>query len=190
MGKSGSGKSTLLNAVAGFLPVQQGKILFGEKDLTPLPPEKRRIAQLFQRPALFPHLNVIQNVEFAPRLQGVAKAPRREAAQKWLERLGISELAEREIAQISEGQAQRVALARALAAGFPLLGLDEPFSALDVVTRESLRMLVRKLVTESQISALMVTHHPEDAVAIADRIVVLESGKVEWEGTPEEYRKL
>lgn len=153
MGRSGSGKSTLLNAIAGFIP-SEGEIFLGQVPLHTLP-EKRRMALVFQRSALFPHLTVLGNIEFGLRLQGVAAEERTRSAIAWLARLGLPEIAARRISAISEGQAQRVALARALAPGFPVLLLDEPFSALDVQTRNELRPLLKKLVQEQGVSALL-----------------------------------
>ena len=134
MGRSGSGKSTLLNAIAGFIPAG-GEIFLRQRPLHLLPPEKRCMALVFQRSALFPHLNVSGNVEFGLKLQGVPSEERARRSMAWLDRLGMSELGSRRVSEISEGQAQRIALARALAPGFPVLLLDEPFSALDVQTR-------------------------------------------------------
>lgn len=176
MGESGSGKSTLLNCLAGFLPIRSGSVVVGDKELTGLPPEKRKMALVFQRPSLFPHLNVRENVEFALRLQGVPERASR--ARTWLRRLNIGELEERRYDEISEGQAQRVSLARALASEFPVLLLDEPFSALDEKTRLDLRKTLREIVTESGVAALLVTHHPEDARAIADQIITLDRGGI------------
>jgi ABC-type Fe3+/spermidine/putrescine transport system ATPase subunit len=178
MGPSGSGKSTLLAAIAGFLPAAGGAITWEGADLLSRPPEKRRAAVVFQSAALFPHLTVAGNVEFAPRVQGVPPAERRRRAGEWLGRLGIAELADRRPTQISGGQAQRVALARALAAGFPILLLDEPFSALDAGTRGEARSLVRKLVTESRVACVLVTHDQDDTAAIADRVLALAGGRV------------
>lgn len=187
VGRSGSGKTTLLNAIAGFLPAASGTISLNDRDLTALPPEKRGMALVFQRPALFPHLSVLQNVEFGLRCQGMG-AERSQRAAQWLGRLGIGDLAARRPSEVSEGQGQRVSIARALAVGFSGLLLDEPFSALDVGTRRELRDVLRREISEGGIAALMVTHHPDDALAIADRIVVLQAGRVIWQGAPSEVR--
>ena len=176
-GPSGSGKSTLLNAVAGFLPLTSGSITLEGRRIDSLPPEKRRIALVFQRAALFPHLDVRENVEFGLRLQGIAAVERASRALEWLERFEIRELAARRPGEISEGQAQRVALARALAPGFSTLLLDEPFSALDPDLRVRLREIVREITHEKKLVTWMVTHHAEDAEAISDSIIFLESGR-------------
>jgi len=178
MGKSGSGKSTLLNAIAGFLPLSTGSIHFGETRLDTLPVERRRIGFVFQRSALFPHLSVRENVEFGLRLQRIPSAERKEKALAWLERLGIGDLAERFPRQISEGQAQRAAFARALITGFPVLLLDEPFSALDAESRERSRESLKNLVRVTKVAALMVTHHEEDASAVGDVVLTMEEGKI------------
>ena len=183
MGESGCGKTTLLNAIAGFLPIKKGQIFANHLNVGQLPPEKRKIALVFQRPHLFPHLNVVENVAFALRLQGLPDKQCLQLAREGLQRLQIRELEERRHDEISEGQAQRVSLARALASDFPVILLDEPFSALDVATRTSLREVFQQEVKKKGIAALMVTHHPEDALQIADRLVVLENGKVSWSGT-------
>jgi ABC-type Fe3+/spermidine/putrescine transport system ATPase subunit len=136
------------------------------------------MALVFQRGALFPHLTVAGNIEFGLRLQGMPAEERARRSTAWLERLGMSELALRRVSDISEGQAQRVALARALAPGFPVLLLDEPFSALDVQTRHELRPLVKKLVEEQGVSALLVTHDPEDASVLASQVLDIDKGRV------------
>jgi len=177
-GPSGSGKSTLLNAVAGFLPVQSGKIERAGKRIESLPPERRQMALVFQRAALFPHWNVRENVEFGLKVQGMAADERKRKALKWLKRFEVQELSERKPGEISEGQAQRVALARALAPGFSTLLLDEPFSALDPELRVRLRDTVKEITVEKKLVTWMVTHHAEDAAAIATRTIYLESGRV------------
>lgn len=176
MGRSGSGKSTLLSAISGFTPCR-GTIEINGVDVSNLPPERRRIALAFQRSALFTHLSVQGNVEFGLRIQGVSKEDAKVRAKAWLERLSIGDLADRRPSQISEGQAQRVALARALVVGFPVLLLDEPFSALDEETRATLREELRGLVRETSTSAILVTHFADDA-AVADSRYVVEQGVV------------
>lgn len=174
-GASGSGKSTLLEAVAGFLPVEQGDILIDGKNLLPLPPEKRRIAMVFQKSYLFSNLTVLENVAFSYRVKGMARKERELKAMQWLERLAVSSLAGRRIHEISGGQAQRVALARALATQFPVLLLDEPFSALDADLRADIRILVSRLVVEEKIACVLVSHDPKDfpgrSVQVADGVL-------------------
>ncbi len=175
-GPSGSGKTTILEAIAGFLPLIQGSICVEGRDVSALPAEARRIGMVFQRSSLFPHLTVEDNVAFGLRIQGAAKVDRRRAAAEWLERVGLKDFGSRNASQLSEGQAQRVALARVLAVGFPVLLLDEPFSALDSGTRVELRLLLRKLVRESDLAALLVSHHAEDVAELSDRAYRQENG--------------
>jgi putative spermidine/putrescine transport system ATP-binding protein len=184
IGKSGSGKTTLLNAVAGFIDLLQGTVSLNGADLTPLAPEKRRMAMVFQKGALFPHLTVAGNVEYGLAIQRVPKAERRQRALAWLERLEIGELHARYPNEISVGQAQRVGLARALAVNFPVLLLDEPFSALDPGTRGVVRKCVRDVVNETKACAVLVTHSVEDIRELGDQAICLSAGKVMWAGDP------
>jgi ABC-type Fe3+/spermidine/putrescine transport system ATPase subunit len=186
LGKSGSGKTTFLHGLSGFLPLQSGRIAISGKPVENLPPEKRRMALVFQRATLFPFLDVKDNIAFSLRWQKLATAERMKRVDMWLERLEITDLARRRPHQLSEGQAQRVALARALITGFPVLLLDEPFSSVDLSTRVQLRSVVKALVQESKVAALMVTHHPDDALAIADSLVIMEEGRIAWKGTPKD----
>ena len=181
LGVSGSGKSTLLNVLAGFLPMVSGTINVGETNVADLRPEHRKIGVVFQRAALFPHLSVRQNIEFPLKVQ--KRSDFDEQVQVWLRRLGIEELDKRLPHEISEGQAQRVAIARAFITGFSTILMDEPFSALDTETRASLRDELRTLVTETQCSVLMVSHHLEDAKAISDSVMILNQGRTQWQGS-------
>lgn len=175
-GPSGSGKTTILEAIAGFIPAT-GSIRVQGREVSGLSAEKRQMGVVFQRSSLFPHWNVEDNVAFGLRIQGVTKIDRRRTAGEWLARVGLAGFGNRRISQLSEGQAQRVALARVLATGFPVLLLDEPFSALDAATRAELRDLVKTLVRETQLAALLVSHHPEDVAALADRAYQQENGR-------------
>jgi ABC-type Fe3+/spermidine/putrescine transport system ATPase subunit len=189
MGPSGGGKSTLLMTLAGFCPIASGFVNSpAGENLQTVPPELRRMALVFQRPALFPHLNVVENVAFALRVQGRSKKERLELARRWLSRLHIDELEYRMPLQLSGGQAQRVALARAFITGFPVLLLDEPFSVLDPALRSELRKLVVNLVRDTGMSALMVTHDVADAVAISETVAVIDGGALVAHGTIEELR--
>ncbi len=187
VGKSGSGKSTVLECLGGFLPMERGSIIVDGRTLESQPPEKRRIALVFQRNALFPHLSVGGNVEFGLRVQGMEKKARQTLAREWLGKVGLQGMEDRPISAISEGQAQRVALARALAVGFPLLLLDEPFSALDADSRKSAGELLRNLVDETKVAALFVSHHREDVLQVADRVVMQDSGKLVWSGSVKQW---
>ncbi|MBY0369185.1 ATP-binding cassette domain-containing protein [bacterium] len=189
-GASGSGKSSLLEAIGGFLPLEAGEIWAADRRIDGLPPEKRQTATVFQRSALFPHLNIEQNIAFGLALRGEPAAARLEQARLWLRKVGLEGLGERAASQISEGQAQRVALARALVVGFPVLLLDEPFSALDTHTRHGLRELVKNLVEEHQVAALLVSHDPEDVYAMATQVIEQDKGLVRWAGPVGEWKPL
>lgn len=189
IGRSGCGKSTLLHSLAGFVQQSAGNVLVGGKNLAAVAPEKRRMALVFQRSSLFSHLSVQENVEFGLKCQGVASPLRKGKAAEWLTRLGISELASRRPHQISGGQAQRVALARAFAVGFPVLLLDEPFSALDVDLRTQLHPLLKNLVKETSVSALLVSHDKSDVITCAERVVVMENGKIIEQGRVAEVQR-
>ncbi len=191
LGPNGSGKSTLLRAVAGLEPVDDGSIEIADRlvdsaEGTFVQPRKRSIGVVFQDYALFPHLSVLENVAFGPRSRGTGRRAAREQALQQLARLGIAELASRRPAQISGGQAQRVALARALATAPDVLLLDEPLAALDVETRDAVRLeLLTQLGTFTG-AILLVTHDPLDAITMADRVLVLEAGVVAQDGAAAE----
>lgn len=176
-GPSGSGKSTLLNAIGGFTPLSGGTIAVDGRLISELRPERRRIAYVFQRPGLFPHLDVMGNIEFGMKLQKLPVAKIRARAVHLLEELEIERLADRKISEISGGQAQRVALARALAVEFPVLLLDEPFGALEERLRQKCRAFVEKFLREKGIYGLAVSHEAE--TCDDDSLVVkIESGHV------------
>ncbi|QGF23657.1 sulfate/molybdate ABC transporter ATP-binding protein [Raineyella fluvialis] len=176
LGPNGAGKSTLLGLLAGTLTPTAGRVMVGGRDVTRLPPHRRRVALLAQQPLLFPHLSVLENVAFAPRAAGATRTEARRLARERLEAVGAAELADRRPGQLSGGQAQRVAIARALAADPEVLLLDEPFAALDVAVAPQLRGLLRE-VLEGR-TALVVTHDLVDVVTLAGRAVVLDAGRV------------
>jgi len=181
MGKSGSGKTSLLHSIAGFFPIKEGQVSVFGREISRLDPEKRNVALVFQKPWLFEHQTVIENIFFGLKLQGVSKEECIRQAEDWLKKMEIPELRDRKVWELSGGQAQRVSLARALAVGFPLLLLDEPFSALDAPLRKGLRALVRRLVKESGKSAILVSHDWRDIEEAADSVLILDSGrKVAW----------
>lgn len=189
LGPNGAGKSTVLDLVAGLLRPGPGQVTLGGRVLTRVggprpdvhvPPHDRRVALLAQEPLLFPHLSARDNVAFGPRSAGDSRALSRAAAARWLERVGVADLADRRPAQLSGGQAQRVAVARALAAEPQLLLLDEPMAALDVAVTPALRRTLRDVLHGR--SALLVTHDVLDALLLADRVVVLQDGHVVEEG--------
>jgi iron(III) transport system ATP-binding protein len=185
LGPSGCGKTTLLRLAAGLETLRQGRILIGENVVADpghhLPPEKRGVGLMFQDYALFPHLTVLENVLF-----GVAESnrERRTWAERALERVGLALFARTYPHTLSGGQQQRVALVRALAPAPRLLLLDEPFSGLDVTRRHQLREATLGLLKETGVATLMVTHDPEEAMFMADRIIVMNEGHLVQTGTP------
>jgi molybdate transport system ATP-binding protein len=188
LGPNGSGKTTLLRALAGSIPLTEGRIVLDGEVLEDtaagirLPSEKRPVGVVFQDYLLFPHLSVLENVAFGLRARGADKAAAREKAREWLERFGLTDYARRRPSALSGGQAQRVALARALATEPHLLLLDEPMAALDAGSRVEVRRELRKHLASFQGVRLLVTHNPLEAAALADRLVVLEEGRVVQEG--------
>lgn len=187
IGPNGAGKSTLLGALAGTVASTGEVQVAGRSWSDPaLPVRARRLGVVFQDQALLPHLSALDNVAFGPRCRGLRRAAARARAHEWLERLQVGHLADRRPGQLSGGQAQRVAIARALATEPELLLLDEPFSGLDVGVATSLRLeLARHLVAFTGVT-LLVTHDALDALTLADRVLVLEEGRVVQQGTPRE----
>ncbi len=189
LGPNGSGKTTALRCLAGLLPVDTGRIdLDGETLDDPatgawVVPEQRRVSVMFQDYLLFPHLSALDNVAFGMRRSGMSKGAARKAAGAWLDRMGLGSHASARPAALSGGQAQRVALARALAAEPRLLLLDEPLAALDAGTRVEMRHDLREHLAAFTGLRVLVTHDPVDAFALADRVVVLEAGRVVQQGT-------
>lgn len=169
LGPSGSGKSTLLKIVAGLEPLDAGRVLFDGQDITALPPERRRFALMFQDFALFPHLDVQDNVAFGLVEQGVRKPDARAQACAMLERFGLQAFSRARVTQLSGGEQQRVALARALITRPRVLLLDEPFSALDAEMRLQLREEFRQRIAEFNMATLLVTHDEVEARAMGSR---------------------
>lgn len=182
VGPNGAGKSTLLKVIAGLLDADEGALELAGDDLWGVPAHRRRIVSLTQEAMLFPHLDLRDNVGFAPRSAGAGRQRSRERAQEFLSLVGIGELADRKPAEVSGGQAQRAAIARALAAEPRLLLLDEPFASLDVEVAAELRQVLRHVLRDTGRTALIVTHDLLDTLALADRILVLEQGKVVEQG--------
>jgi ABC-type Fe3+/spermidine/putrescine transport system ATPase subunit len=178
LGASGSGKSTLLKIVAGLEAPEAGSVWFDGVDITALPPERRGFALMFQDFALFPHLNVLDNVAFGLVEQRVSKAAARVRAQSMLMRFGLAAHAGARVWTLSGGEQQRVALARALITQPRALLLDEPFSALDAALREQLRAEFRERITEAGMTAILVTHDEMEARAMAQRAWVLRDGRL------------
>lgn len=192
LGPSGSGKTTLLRAVAGLETPFEGRIAIAGKALfdgaarTNLPPEQRGLGLVFQSYALWPHKTVFDNVAYPLRLRGVSGSEVEKRVAKALDSIGIGHLGARFPHELSGGQQQRVALARALVYEPPVILLDEPLSNLDAKLREEARVWLRRLITELGLSALCVTHDQVEAMALADRILLLNGGVVEQQGTPED----
>ena len=186
LGPSGCGKTSTLRMVAGHESATSGDILVGPKNVTDLPPAERNTAMMFQSYALFPHLSVIDNVAFALKMKGVAKAERHTEAKKLLELVDMQAYAARLPAQLSGGQQQRVALARALITSPQILLLDEPLSALDPFLRLRMRAELKKLQRELGISFIHVTHGQDEAMALADIVVLMNGGRIEQQGSPRE----
>jgi putative spermidine/putrescine transport system ATP-binding protein len=186
LGPSGCGKTTALRALAGLEAIDAGSITIDGDDVSTLPTNKRDLGMVFQAYSLFPHMTVLENVEFGLRMRKVAAAERRERAHEALELAGLGERGGRFAHQLSGGQQQRVALARALVTRPRVLLLDEPLSALDAKVRVQLREQIRRIQTELGITTLFVTHDQEEALAVADRVAVMRAGRIEQIGTPED----
>ncbi|MCW0235777.1 MAG: ABC transporter ATP-binding protein [Ferrovibrio sp.] len=179
LGPSGCGKSSTLRMIAGHEDVSDGDILLGNEVINDLPPARRGTAMMFQNYALFPHLDCIDNVAFSLKMKGVAKAERRARAMELLRLVDMQDYAARLPAQLSGGQQQRIALARALITGPSALLLDEPLSALDPFLRARMREELKRLQKELGISFIHVTHSQEEAMALADLVVVMNRGRIE-----------
>ena len=186
LGPSGCGKTTTLNMVAGFLSPDRGEILFDGRPVTALPPHRRNAGMVFQSYALFPHLTVLENVEFGLRARGQPREARSARARDVLQLVRLGGLEDRYPRTLSGGQQQRVALARALAIQPAVLLLDEPFSNLDAKLRQEMRLEVREIQQRVGITTLFVTHDQEEALTIADRVAVLNQGLLQQVGLPQE----
>ncbi|NLG42605.1 MAG: sulfate ABC transporter ATP-binding protein, partial [Phycisphaerae bacterium] len=190
LGPSGSGKTTLLRIIAGLETPDCGTVYFHGEEATNRRVQERRVGFVFQHYALFRHMTVFENVAFGLRVRPRRLRPRRseirERVQKLLELVQLDWLANRYPSQLSGGQRQRVALARALAVEPKVLLLDEPFGALDAKVRQELRRWLRRLHNEINVTGVLVTHDQEEALEVADRVVVMNAGQIEQVGTPEE----
>lgn len=187
LGPSGCGKTTTLHLLGGFLTPDAGQILLEGQDLVPLPPERRPVSTVFQSYALFPHLNVLENVSYG--LRFFRRLKKREAAAAALEQLhavGLEGYEHTPVSALSGGQQQRVALARAMATGPKILLLDEPLSNLDAALRVQLREELKELQRRLNITMIFVTHDQEEALSLSDQIVVMDQGKAVQTGTPRE----
>jgi putative spermidine/putrescine transport system ATP-binding protein len=186
LGPSGCGKTSTLRMIAGHEAVSAGDVVLGADNITDLPPARRGTAMMFQSYALFPHLSLVDNVAFSLRMRGVARRERRERAAAMLARVEMDALADRLPAQLSGGQQQRVALARALITDPSVLLLDEPLSALDPFLRIRMREELKALQTRLGITFVHVTHSQDEAMALADLVVVMNHGRIEQAAPPRE----
>ena len=184
LGPNGAGKSTALHVVTGLVRPDSGQVRLGDRVLTDtgsgvnIATHDRRVGLLLQDPLLFPHLTAADNVAFAPRAQGRGRAAARERALHWLHEVGAGEFADRKPRELSGGQAQRVAIARALAGEPDVLLLDEPMAGLDVAVAATIRTVLRRVLARDGRSAMLVTHDVLDVVTLADRVLILEDGRV------------
>ncbi|MBP2148174.1 MULTISPECIES: ABC transporter ATP-binding protein [Xanthobacter] len=186
LGPSGCGKTTTLRMVGGFIPVTEGRILVGGRDLTHLPPNKRNMGFGFQNYALFPHMSVAENVAFGLEMRKLPKAEIAAKVKTALDRVKLSHLAERLPKQLSGGQQQRVALARALVIEPDVLLLDEPLSNLDAQLRHEMKTEIRTLQQQLGITTIFVTHDQDEALSVADRVVLMRNGRIEQQGAPDD----
>lgn len=184
LGSSGCGKSTLLKAIAGILTPSGGSIFLDGQEITHCPVHKRGTVVVFQDMRLFPHMNVVNNVAFPLKMQGMARSEQLEVAREMLKKVHMDQFAHRLPGELSGGQQQRVALARVLAAKPKLLLLDEPFSALDENLRENMRSLVLSLHREFGMTTILVTHDRQEALSMSDRVAVMEAGEILQIDTP------
>lgn len=184
LGSSGCGKTTTLRLIAGFLEPNAGKVLLKGKDITGVPPYKRPVNTVFQKYALFPHLNVFENVAFGLRLKKLDEDTIRRKVRDMLEVVGLKGFERRSISQMSGGQQQRVAIARALIAHPQVLLLDEPLGALDLKLRKDMQVELKKIQKQTGITFVFVTHDQEEALSMSDTVVVMSEGKIHQIGTP------
>ncbi|MFR7349837.1 ABC transporter ATP-binding protein [Peptoniphilus sp.] len=185
LGPSGCGKSTILKGIGGFIEVE-GNIILNGKDITHTPPEKRGVATVFQSLGLFPHMNVIENIKYGLKFNGTPKNKRDEMAEEMLKTLGLEGFGKRMINELSGGQRQRVALGRSMIVGPELLLLDEPLSSLDAKLQKSMRQEIRDFQKKFDITTIFVTHNQEEAFEIADKIILLNEGKIMQTGVAKE----
>ena len=186
LGPSGCGKTTLLRAIAGFVPIAEGKILIGGEPCMDLPPSKRNLGMVFQDYALFPHMTIARNIGFGLRMRGIRSEDQEPLVEKVVSMLSLEGLEDRYPRQLSGGQQQRVALARALVVEPGVLLLDEPLAALDKKLREEMQIELRALQRRVGITTVFVTHDQEEALSLSDRVAVLEKGRIVQIGTPME----
>ena len=186
LGSSGCGKTTTLRLIAGFLEPTSGKVLLKGEDITGVPPYKRPVNTVFQKYALFPHLNIFENVAFGLRLKKMDEETIRRKVRDMLEVVGLKGFERRSIGQMSGGQQQRVAIARSLVNEPEILLLDEPLGALDLKLRKEMQLELKRLQREMNITFIYVTHDQEEALTMSDTVVVMDKGRIQQIGTPED----
>ena len=186
LGPSGCGKTTTLRIIGGFVKPDSGDVFFDEKPMTALPPHKRPVNTIFQRYALFPHLNVFENVAFGMRVQKRSSAEIRENVAKMLKMVNLTGFEKRSVHTLSGGQQQRVAIARALANHPQVLLLDEPLAALDLKLRKDMQTELKSIQKALGITFIYVTHDQEEALSMSDTVVVMDNGKIQQIGTPQD----
>ena len=186
LGPSGCGKTTTLRIIGGFIPPKEGDVFFGGVRINDLPPYKREVNTVFQRYALFPHLNVYENVEFGLKIAKVPEKERRQSVKEMLKLVGLSGYDRRHINQLSGGQQQRVAIARALVNRPKVLLLDEPLGALDLKLRKEMQIELKRIQQALEITFIYVTHDQEEALTMSDRVVVMRDGNILQIGTPQD----
>ncbi|MCF6466464.1 ABC transporter ATP-binding protein [Clostridium sp. Cult2] len=186
LGPSGCGKTTVLKIMGGFLKPEAGKIYIDGEDITSLPPEKRPVSTVFQSYALFPHMTVIQNVVYGLKFKGYSKKEALIKGEEYLDMVGLRSEKDKKVTYLSGGQQQRVALARSLIINPKVLLLDEPLSNLDAKLRIRMRDEIKEIQKKFNITMIFVTHDQEEALSIADRILIMNKGKLEQIGTPKE----
>lgn len=186
LGASGCGKTTTLNMIGGFLRPDRGTVLLDGQDITHIPPEQRPVTTVFQSYGLFPHMTVMENVVYGLKFRGIKKASAREKGRKYLEMVGLSDYGDAHIQEISGGQQQRVALARALIVEPKVCLLDEPFCNLDAALRTKMRQELKRLQRDLGLTMVFVTHDQEEAIILADRIAVMDQGRLVQNDAPME----
>ena len=184
LGPSGCGKTTALRTIAGFITPDAGEVFFNGKNITALPPHKREVNTIFQKYALFPHLNVYDNIAFGMRLKKKSEKEVKETVQRMLNMVNLTGFAHRGVGQLSGGQQQRVAIARALANEPKVLLLDEPLGALDLKLRKDMQVELKKIQQQTGITFIFVTHDQEEALSMSDTVVVMDGGVIQQIGTP------
>ena len=184
LGPSGSGKTTILMSIAGFDFPDAGRVLIGGEDVTFAPPNRRNLGMVFQRYTLFPHMSVLENIAFPLKMRGIGRAERESRARAALQTVRLAQMGDRRPAQLSGGQQQRVALARAIVYRPRVLLMDEPLSALDKNLREEMQIEIKHLQREIGVTVVFVTHDQTEALTMADRVAVLDHGKLQQLGSP------